>query len=250
LLHVNGVTWLFYQHHGHTDFSTIELAFLELLFDRQLLVGLDEAFNEQLTSIESQLLDKFGVDQLADLLADVAKTLWRNKHHRAAQKISKQLTIGMITSNSNLYHYLKKRLLQHRQIATVSMFHSAKDILSTHAADNLSPPDIIILHIEDEKSPTELQRLFQPLKYFPFTTKKLVMGSNTNITTPAISYFKAGAQGYIDQTASHQLWDCAINTIYHQEKQFWQVLQRPVTAYTITDSARILAREIGGIFSR
>jgi DNA-binding NarL/FixJ family response regulator len=113
-----------------------------------------------------------------------------------------------------------------------------------------TPPDLVILDMALGRPWAKIQHDFKPLRHFPCKTKRLVMGYETGLHTMAMRYFKMGANGYIDSCASEKMWDQAITTICQQEQQFWQLLQTPITAYTITDSVSTMAQELGGLFSR
>jgi DNA-binding NarL/FixJ family response regulator len=231
------------------DFLDLDLQLFELLFDQQFIFDLDNTIIQHFMSIEKQLLAKFQVNAFNELLPAIAERLWQRKRAVITKTTTVKFKISVVSTNHDLAKQIKALLLINRQVDTITTFTSTREVLR-RAIVEAAPPDLVILDMALGKPLAKIQQDFKPLRYFPCKTKRLVMGCKTGLHTMAMRYFKMGANGYIDQSASATLWDRAIKTICQQEQQFWQVLQTPITAYTITDSVRKMAQELGGLFSR
>jgi DNA-binding NarL/FixJ family response regulator len=231
------------------DFSDLDLQLFELLLDQQIIFDLDKTIIQHLLQIEKLLFAKFQANSFNELLPAIAERLWQRKREVITKTITAKFKISVVSTNHDLAKQIKALLLTNRQVDTITTFTSTREVLN-RAIVEATPPDLVILDMALGRPWAKIQHDFKPLRHFPCKTKRLVMGYETGLHTMAMRYFKMGANGYIDANASEKMWDQAIKTLCQQEQQFWQLLQTPITAYTITDSVSKMAQELGGLFSR
>jgi DNA-binding NarL/FixJ family response regulator len=231
------------------DFSDLDLQLFELFLDQQFIFDLDNTIIQHLMQIEKLLFAKFHVNNFNELLPAIAERLWQRKREVITKTTTTKFKISVVSTNHDLAKQIKALLLTNRQVDTVTTLTSTREVLH-RAIVEATPPDLVILDMALGRPWAKIQHDFKPLRHFPCKTKRLVMGYETGLHTMAMRYFKMGANGYIDANASEKMWDQAITTICQQEQQFWQLLQTPITAYTITDSVSTMAQELGGLFSR
>jgi DNA-binding NarL/FixJ family response regulator len=231
------------------DFSDLDLQLFELLLDQQFIFDLDNTIIQHLMQIEKLLFAKFHVNSFNELLPAIAERLWQRKRAVITRTTTTKFKISVVSTNHDLAKQIKALLLTNSQVDTISTFTSTREVLN-RAIVEATPPDLVILDMALGRPWAKIQHDFKPLRHFPCKTKRLVMGYETGLHTMAMRYFKMGANGYIDANASEKMWDQAIKTLCQQEQQFWQLLQTPITAYTITDSVSTMAQELGGLFSR
>jgi CheY-like chemotaxis protein len=242
-----GIKRRFRRHKRVYHFSAVELQLFELLLDQQFFSDIDETLKQHLVSLKALLLQKFQADTLNEVFPNIAEQLWQQKRNLAAQETLPKLNISVVSTNRDFAKHIQSVLLCNNQVETVTICASTHEVLSR--ATRGVEPDLVIVDMTVSTSLAKLQQAFKPLRYFSRKTKRLVVGCNTGLLMTAMPYFKQGANGYIDQAANRQIWDLAIRTVCRQEECFWQLLQTPVTAYTVTGSVSKMVQELGGLFN-